>query len=90
MSEICLNCPINDNDTHSVVLNEAAAHMANIIDPSDVLEMSELDVVLLSRKENSLEASLEKHGFSQHKISQARKCAEHILWNTCEFRSHDY
>ncbi len=91
MSEICHNCPIKSNDEDYAVLCAVAEVFVDVNDPIDDgwIRLHSSDIPAHELYDDELLRGLANKGdeLSSEKIDKARKCAQLILWNQCEFRN---
>lgn len=92
MSEVCHTCPIAMSDPDAPLLCAAAARLANVEQAYGfAMKYSEHGLTAEERLDadrvDTYEDALAELGCSPRKIEQARKCAEFIMWKSCDFHS---
>ena len=91
MSEVCLSCPIKSKDEDYPVLCAIANRMADVNDPiyDGWIYMNESTIPAHELYDDLVLSDFVEKGkdLSKDKIEKARKCAQLIQWNQCEFRN---
>lgn len=89
MSEICYSCPIKSNDKDNAVLCAIAEIFVDVNDSIDDgwIHLHDSDIPAHELYDKELLRGLANKGdeLTSEKIDMARKCAQLILSNQCEF-----
>ncbi len=89
MSEICRNCPINEDEPDYPELCALAAKLAEVHDPmtDGWIYMPSSDEKAHNLYDDALLQQMAQKGseLAPEKVEQAQACAELICWGECEY-----